>query len=124
MVHRRSSPRAFVGLSNLTRSDDLLDLEFMWTCRRLDYPVVEFPIAGTPRFSGRSTTGYMTALRLYWAAFRMWHDVKTTAKFVESDKLIMVDKMWEAHDRAWRDSANVISGLDVAADSRETPTRV
>jgi arabinofuranan 3-O-arabinosyltransferase len=70
-------PKSFVGLSNLTRSDDLLDLEFMWVCRRFNYPIVEFPIAGTPRFSGRSTTDYMTALRLYWAAFRMWQDVKT-----------------------------------------------
>lgn len=71
-------PKSFVGLSNLTCSDDLLDLEFMWTCRRLNYPVLEFPVAETPRFSGHSTTGYATALRLYWGAFRMWLHVKTT----------------------------------------------
>lgn len=71
-------PKSFVGLSNLTRCDDLIDLEFMWTCRRFNYPIIELPIDKTPRFSGSSTTGYMTALRLYWGAFRMWHDVKTT----------------------------------------------
>jgi glycosyltransferase involved in cell wall biosynthesis len=70
-------PKSFVGLLNLTRSDDLLDLEFMWACKRFNYPILELPIAEPPRFSGRSTTSYRTALRLYWAAFRMWHDVKT-----------------------------------------------
>jgi glycosyltransferase involved in cell wall biosynthesis len=71
-------PKSCVGLLNLTRNDDLIDLEFMWTCRRFNYQIIELPIDETPRFSGHSTSSYMTALRLYWGAYRMWHDFKTT----------------------------------------------
>jgi glycosyltransferase involved in cell wall biosynthesis len=71
-------PKSCVGLLNLTRNDDLIDLEFMWTCRRFNYQIIELPIDETPRFSGHSTSSYMTALRLYWGAYRMWHDFKIT----------------------------------------------
>lgn len=64
-------PRAFAGLFELSRIDDLIDTEFCIVCRRRDYPMIEVPIFSTRRHGGRSTTGYRSALRLYWGALAM-----------------------------------------------------
>lgn len=65
-------PRSFDALLGLTRIDDLIDTEFCVICRRREYPMVEVPIFSTRRHGGRSTTGYGSALRLYWGALDMW----------------------------------------------------
>jgi glycosyltransferase involved in cell wall biosynthesis len=65
-------PRSFDALLGLKRFDDLIDTEFCVICRRREYPMVEVPIFSTRRHGGRSTTGYGSALRLYWGALDMW----------------------------------------------------
>lgn len=70
--------RSLDALANLKRDDDLIDLEFVVACRRADYPLLEVPVASSPRHGGRSTTGYLSALRLYVGAFKLSRDLKST----------------------------------------------
>lgn len=65
-------PRTFDKLLVLRRDDDLVDLEFIVTCRRENYPLLEVPIFSTRRHGGKSTTNYRTALRLFWGAYQFW----------------------------------------------------
>jgi len=69
-------PRSYEHLLRLTRPDDLIDLEFNIICRQMNYPVVEVPSFITRRHGGKSTTTVLSALRLYWGAFRMWRAQK------------------------------------------------
>jgi len=64
-------PRSMTELLALTRDDDLIDLEFNVVCRRRGYQVLEIPIFSTSRRSGRSTTGYKSAIAMYWGAWKM-----------------------------------------------------
>jgi glycosyltransferase involved in cell wall biosynthesis len=65
-------PRTFGKLLELSRDDDLIDIEFNVVCRREAYPVIEVPILATVRQGGRSTTGYRSALRMYLGAYALW----------------------------------------------------
>ena len=65
-------PRTFHRLLALTEPGDLIDAEFSVICRREEYPVVEVPIFSSRRHGGYSTTGYRSALRMYWGAYRFW----------------------------------------------------
>jgi len=67
-------PRAFDRLLDLKRDDDLIDLEFLTTCRRWGYPVLEIPIVPGRRHGGESTTRLSSARKLYVGAFRMWRE--------------------------------------------------
>ncbi len=64
-------PRRLGKLFALRHDDDLIDLEFVATCRREGYHMIEVPIFSTRRHGGRSTTGYGTAARLYLGAWRL-----------------------------------------------------
>jgi glycosyltransferase involved in cell wall biosynthesis len=66
--------RSHAALLSLTSDDDLLDAEFMLTCRREGFPVVEIPIFSNRRQGGSSTTGYTSAVRMYAGAFRLWRN--------------------------------------------------
>ncbi len=63
--------RKLSKLLELTRHDDLIDLEFNIICRREDYPVIEIPILSSRRYSGKSTTSLRSAFRMYWGAWRL-----------------------------------------------------
>ena len=65
-------PRKFTKLLQLSREDDLIDLEFNCICRQEDYPIIEIPIFSTKRLGGRSTTGYHSAMKMYCGAFQLW----------------------------------------------------
>ncbi len=65
-------PRKFAELLNLTRDDDLIDLEFLVICRRRNYPLIELPVFAYKRLGGKSTTDYRTAVRLYTGALKLW----------------------------------------------------
>jgi len=65
-------PRKFDQLLKLTRNDDLIDLEFNIVCKENSYPLIEIPILSTTRFGGKSTTGYKSAVKMYWGAYQMW----------------------------------------------------
>lgn len=68
----KAFPRQFSRLLDLSRMDDLIDLEFAVICREEGYPVIEAPTFSTLRHGGRSTTTLATAWRLYWGAFDFW----------------------------------------------------
>jgi glycosyltransferase involved in cell wall biosynthesis len=63
--------RSFEPLLELTRDDDLIDLEFNTICRREGYRVIEVPLFSTSRRGGRSTTNYGSALKMYLGALQM-----------------------------------------------------
>ena len=63
--------RSLSRLLDLSRDDDLIDLEFNVICRREGYPVIETPTFSTSRHSGGSTTNLRSAWRLYRGAFEM-----------------------------------------------------
>lgn len=64
-------PREFAKLLDLSREDDLIDLEFNVICRRQNYPMVEVPILASRRHGGRSSTGIGSAFRMYWGALQL-----------------------------------------------------
>lgn len=64
-------PRSFDRLVELRREDDLLDLEFVATCQRAGYPVIEVPVLAITRHSGASTTNLRSAMRMYAGAIRL-----------------------------------------------------
>jgi len=70
------TPKAFgrhrLPILRLSRTDDLIDLEFCIACRRGDLPLVEIPIAAGRRHGGRSTTSMKSAVRMYVGALRLW----------------------------------------------------
>jgi glycosyltransferase involved in cell wall biosynthesis len=64
-------PRKFSKLLKLTQMGDLIDIEFLATCRCENYPILEVPILSSRRHGGKSTTGVRTALRLFLGAYRL-----------------------------------------------------
>jgi glycosyltransferase involved in cell wall biosynthesis len=70
-------PRKFDKLLTLTEHGDLIDAEFSMVCRRENYPMLEVPILSSRRQGGRSTTGYGSALRMYWGAYQLWRAGRT-----------------------------------------------
>jgi glycosyltransferase involved in cell wall biosynthesis len=65
-------PRCRSRLLQLTRDDDLVDLEFNVIVRDEGYPVLEVPIFSTARHGGRSTTTVRGAMKIYWGALGFW----------------------------------------------------
>jgi glycosyltransferase involved in cell wall biosynthesis len=65
-------PRSCRELFALTRPDDLLDLEFNIICGIERYRMLEVPILSTKRRGGRSTTTWLSAIKLYWGAYQLW----------------------------------------------------
>lgn len=65
-------PRKFDQLLHLASNDDLIDAEFNVICRQENYPVVEVPIFSTRRHSGKSTTNYNSAFKMYTGAYQLW----------------------------------------------------
>ena len=69
-------PRSLEKLMQLSRDDDLIDIEFNVICRREGYRMLEVPIFSNRRHGGRSTTGYFSAAKLYWGAVRFWRSIR------------------------------------------------
>lgn len=55
----------------LTREDDLIDLEFNVICHENGYRMLEVPLVSTKRHGGRSTTNLRSAFRMYVGAWKM-----------------------------------------------------
>lgn len=64
-------PRQFAPLLALQEDGDLIDAEFLVTCQRKGYRVLDFPVASVRRHTGRSTTGIVSAIRMYAGAFEL-----------------------------------------------------
>lgn len=69
-------PRKFDKLSQLSRDDNLIDLEFNVLCQKHQYPLIEIPILAYKRQGGKSTTGYLSAFKMYWSAFQWWRALR------------------------------------------------
>lgn len=69
-------PRTAAGLLNLSSDDDLLDLEFMWRCRRGNLHLIEIEVQSNRRHGGCSTTNFGTAMRLCAGAIRFWRQTR------------------------------------------------
>ena len=67
----KAFPRSYAPLLQLTREDDLIDAEFCRIVAAQQYPRIEIPVTATSRRSGRSTTNYRSALKMYWGAVQM-----------------------------------------------------
>ncbi len=65
-------PRKFDRLTNLSKENDLIDLEFSLVCKTQNYPMLEIPILSSRRHGGYSTTKIPSAFRMYSGAFQMW----------------------------------------------------
>lgn len=64
-------PRKYDKLLQLSREDDLIDLEFNLLCRQAEYPILEIPTFSPKRSGGKSTTRMGSALKMYWGALKM-----------------------------------------------------
>jgi glycosyltransferase involved in cell wall biosynthesis len=64
-------PRSFAPLMGLREEGDLIDLEFNVICRQRDYQVLEVPVFSKTRHSGRSTTNWRSAYRMYTGAYQL-----------------------------------------------------
>lgn len=73
-------PRTFDKLLRLSRNDDMIDAEFVATCRRAQYPMLEVPILFSQRHGGASTTTIRSAFRMYWRAFGLWQSMKAPSQ--------------------------------------------
>jgi glycosyltransferase involved in cell wall biosynthesis len=71
-------PRTFDALLQLKRDDDLIDIEFAAVCQRAGYPIIEVPIQETTRRSGKSTTNFRSAARMYWGAIRLRREFESS----------------------------------------------
>jgi glycosyltransferase involved in cell wall biosynthesis len=71
-------PRAFTGLLELKRDDDLIDAEFNAICRRENYPILEVPVLSTKRHSGKATTNFNSAFKMYLGAYQLWQQIKSS----------------------------------------------
>jgi glycosyltransferase involved in cell wall biosynthesis len=69
--------RKLSRLLELTRDDDLIDLEFNVISRQQGYSVIEIPIFSSKRHSGSSTTSMKSAFRMYMGAWRMYRDISS-----------------------------------------------
>jgi hypothetical protein len=72
-------PRSFAKLLELTKDDDLIDAEFLARCRLEDYRVLEVPIFSARRHGGKSTTGWRSAVRMYWGAWQLRRNLLSSA---------------------------------------------
>ncbi len=69
-------PRTFTKLLKLTQDDDIIDAEFNAICRHEEYPMIEVPIFSVKRHSGKSTTNYSSALKMYLGAYQLWQRMR------------------------------------------------
>ena len=69
-------PRSLEKLMQLSRDDDLIDVEFNVICRREGYRMLEVPIFSNRRHGGRSTTGYFSGAKLYWGVVGFWRSIR------------------------------------------------
>lgn len=62
--------RRFERLMQLTQVDTMIDVEFNAICYWYGYPMIELPLAATPRHGGKSLTNVRRAFDLYIDAIR------------------------------------------------------
>jgi glycosyltransferase involved in cell wall biosynthesis len=64
-------PRKVYDKIEITSEDDLIDAEIIALCVKNRVRIIEIPVIATKRLSGKSTTNYMSALKMYKGLFRL-----------------------------------------------------
>ncbi len=64
-------PADLVALRDVTSDDDMIDVELLAICVNEGYQIVEFSVPALPRHSGRSTTNFASAWRMYLGALQL-----------------------------------------------------
>ena len=59
---------------NLQENGDLIDAELMLKCVKRKIQFIEVPVINTKRFSGKSTTGLISAIKMYFGLFSLKND--------------------------------------------------
>ena len=63
-------------LFNLRENGDLIDVEFILNCQANGIQILEVPIVSSERHGGESTTHFLSALKMYWGAIKMFRRFK------------------------------------------------
>lgn len=58
-------PRKVYETLHITSEDDLIDAEIVALCVKNRVKIIEIPVIATKRLSGKSTTNYMSAFKMY-----------------------------------------------------------
>ena len=59
-------PRKILDTIELKNDGDVIDAELMYKCFRKNVPIMEMPINTIERRSGKSTTNFLSALKMFW----------------------------------------------------------
>jgi glycosyltransferase involved in cell wall biosynthesis len=64
-------PRKVYEDITITSEDDLIDAEIIALCVKKRVRIIEIPVIATKRLSGKSTTNYMSAFKMYRGLFKL-----------------------------------------------------
>ncbi len=62
-------PRNVINNLHLVSKDDLIDAELIAKCMHAGIQILEFPVLFPPRLTGKSTTNYLSAIKMYIGVF-------------------------------------------------------
>lgn len=64
-------PQKIYKQINITSEDDLIDAEIIALCAKNNFRIIEIPVVSTKRISGKSTTNFKSAFKMYMGLFRL-----------------------------------------------------
>ena len=64
-------PKKVYDKITITSEDDLIDAEIIALCVKNKVKIIEIPVIATKRLSGKSTTNYMSAFKMYKGLFKL-----------------------------------------------------
>jgi glycosyltransferase involved in cell wall biosynthesis len=64
-------PQKIYKQINITSEDDLIDAELIALCAKNNFRIIEIPVVSTKRISGKSTTNFKSAFKMYMGLFRL-----------------------------------------------------
>jgi hypothetical protein len=64
-------PKAVYNELTIISDDDLIDAELVIRCARKNIRIIEIPVVSTKRISGKSTTNFLSAFKMYFGLFRL-----------------------------------------------------
>jgi len=64
-------PKTVYNDLTIVSDDDLIDAEIIIRCARKNVRIIDIPVVSTQRISGKSTTNYASAFKMYSGLFRL-----------------------------------------------------
>lgn len=68
-------PKEIIKSINIQSNNDLIDAELMAICRKKNITTIEIPIYFTDRISGKSTTNFKSALKMYYGIIKLKRNI-------------------------------------------------